>query len=219
MAKRRKVSNMLALPVLAFLVERPMHPYELVSLLKLRRKDRSIKINYSSLYTVVANLEKHGFIEALATHREGRRPERTVYRITESGREELRDWLRELISTPEKEHPKFEGALSLLVVLPPSEVIVLLRERLRVLESQAAAQSSELEREVRKVPRLFQIESEYALAFTRLEREWTRSLLEELEAGTLPGMDPWRALHETGGMPEEWKALNPEPQGDEGANG
>ncbi|UUN30063.1 PadR family transcriptional regulator [Streptomyces sp. FIT100] len=217
MAKRRKVSNMLALPVLAFLIERPMHPYELVSLLKSRRKDRSIKINYSSLYTVVANLEKHGFIEALATHREGRRPERTVYRITESGREELTDWMRELVSSPEKEYSKFEGALSLLVVLPPNEVIGLLHERMRTLESQAAAQKAELEYES-KLPRLFHIESEYALALTQLDLEWTRSLLEELETESLPGMAPWRTLHQTGGMPEEWSGLNPEQSETEETN-
>ncbi len=85
MAARRKFSNMLALVVLATLAERPAHPYELASLLRERGKDYSIKINWGSLYTVVQNLEKHGFVEVAGTTRQGGRPERTVYAITDDG--------------------------------------------------------------------------------------------------------------------------------------
>ena len=71
MAKRRKVSNLLALSLLTMLVERPMYPYEMATSLRHRGKDQSIKINWGSLYTVVQNLEKHGFIEAVEVAREG----------------------------------------------------------------------------------------------------------------------------------------------------
>src|ERR1700744_265536 len=100
MAKRRKVGNLLALSLLTMLMERPMYPYEMATSLRHRGKDESIKINWGSLYTVVQNLEKHGFIEAVEVAREGRQPERTTYRITEEGRDELRDWLRELLRGP-----------------------------------------------------------------------------------------------------------------------
>ncbi|MEU8568787.1 PadR family transcriptional regulator [Streptomyces pathocidini] len=207
MAKRRKVGNVMALPVLALLVERPMHPYEMGTALRMRHKEDSIKINYSSLYTVVGNLEKHGFVEVVSTHREGRRPERTVYRITDSGREELEDWIRDLISRPEKEFPRFEAALSLLPVLPPDEVIELLRGRLRTLDQQVAGRAGALEQGSKDIPRLFHVESEYALVLLRAEADWIRSLLTELEAGTLTGVAAWRSLHATGRMPEEWLAL------------
>ena len=77
---KRKVGNPLAFAVLGSLAERPMHPYEISTLLRARGKDQSIKMNYGSLYSVVAALEKNGFIEALETVREGNRPERTVYK-------------------------------------------------------------------------------------------------------------------------------------------
>ena len=89
MAKRRKVSNLLALALLSLLAQEPMYPYEMAQTLRSRGKDRSIKINWGSLYTVVQNLEKHGFVEATSTEREGRQPERTTYRITEAGKAEL----------------------------------------------------------------------------------------------------------------------------------
>jgi len=124
MAKRRKVSNLLALALLALLITgEPMHPYEMANLLRRTGKERDMKIKWGSLYTVVQNLEKYGFIEATSSAREGRRPERTNYVITDAGRAELKDWLRELVADPEPEFPRFQAALSVIGVLSPDELI------------------------------------------------------------------------------------------------
>jgi DNA-binding PadR family transcriptional regulator len=203
MAKRRKVSNLLALAVLALAAERPTHPYEMASLLRERGKHLSIKINWGSLYTVVGNLEKHGLIEATETVREGRRPERTVYTITDTGREELRDWLRELLGTPEKEYRRFEAALSLVAGIPPDEVAELLAQRLRALDTQISETAQKLEQWGKEIPRLFLVEAEYDLALLRAEADWVRGLLEEIQSGSMPGLAGWRAFHETGQLPAE----------------
>ena len=81
------------------------------------------------------NLEKYGFIEAVEVAREGRQPERTTYQITDAGRAELKDWLRELLSVPEREYTRFEAALGESGVLPPDELIDLLQQRLDALEA------------------------------------------------------------------------------------
>ena len=111
MAPRRKVNNLLGLSLLSLLWQQPMYPYEMASTLRERGKDNAIKINWGSFYTVVQNLEKYGFIEAVEVGREGRQPERTTYQITDAGRTELMDWMRELLSVPEREHTRFEAAL------------------------------------------------------------------------------------------------------------
>src|SRR5215472_9019665 len=107
-------SNPLALAVLVCLAERPMHPYEVATTLRQRQKHESVRLNYGSLYGVVDSLERRGLIEAQETRRSGRLPERTVYRLTEAGRIEVHDWLTELLSTPVKEYPAFQAALSFL---------------------------------------------------------------------------------------------------------
>ena len=99
MASNRKVGNLLALAVLSYLSQQPMHPYQLGRSLRENGDARSIKFNHGSLYMVVGQLAKAGFISARETNREGQRPERTVYALTAAGRAELRDWLRELIGT------------------------------------------------------------------------------------------------------------------------
>jgi len=207
MARRRKVGNLMALIVLATLAERPSHPYELASLLRARGKDQDVTIKWGSLYTVVQNLEKHGFIEATESTRQGRRPERTVYAVTEAGRAELLDWLQELIAVPEREHTRFQAALSVLGILGPDAAIALLRQRSAALDAQLAAQRAALAEYGREIPRIFLIESEYELALRTAEAQWLRGFLTELTDGTLPGIADWRRFHETGHVPPELAEL------------
>jgi DNA-binding PadR family transcriptional regulator len=207
MAKRRKVSNLLALSLLTLLTERPMYPYEMASMLRERGKDNAIKINWGSFYTVVQNLEKYGFIEAVGVAREGRQPERTTYQLTDAGRQELKDWLRELLGVPEREYTSFEAALGESAVLPPDELVDLLGQRLAALEKANGRLQAELEALASQLPRLFIIESEYFLALRRAEEEWVRGLLQEFTDGTFPGLDDWRRFHATGEIPDEIRAL------------
>jgi DNA-binding PadR family transcriptional regulator len=200
-AKRRKVGNLLALAVLSTVIAKPMHPYEMASVLRERGKEQDMNIKWGSLYTVVQNLEKHGFLEATESLRQGGRPERTIYRITDAGREELGDWIRELVSTPEREHPRFEAGLSVLGILPPDEATSLLQQRLGLLEVEIAGQRESLAQYSREVPRLFLVEAEYDLAIREAEAAWVRSLLDELTTGSFPSLTQWRAWHETGQPP------------------
>ncbi|NUT34872.1 MAG: PadR family transcriptional regulator [Hamadaea sp.] len=197
---------MLALAILSHLQVKPMHPYEMATVLRERGKDRDMKIKWGSLYTVVANLGKHGFIRAVQSERKGARPERTVYEITDAGRTELADWVRELVGVPEREFPRFEAGLSVLGVLPPDEVAELLRGRLAALEEQLAQARAVLEAS-RHIPRLFLIEAEYDLAVRQAEADWVRGLLGEIADGSLPGLELWRGWHASGADPAELPRL------------
>jgi DNA-binding PadR family transcriptional regulator len=211
MAKRRKVGNLLALSLLNLLMQRPMYPYEMASELRRRGKDQAIKINWGSLYTIVQNLEKYGFIEAMEVVREGRQPERTTYQITAAGRAELLDWIRELLSIPEREYTRFEAALGESAIVPPGDLAVLLHQRLDTLDAANAEQEAELKAVQTQIPRLFLIESEFHLALRRAEADWVRGLLKEFADGTFPGLRDWQRFHETGQLPEEVVALIDQP--------
>ncbi|GAA4601655.1 DNA-binding PadR family transcriptional regulator [Actinoplanes octamycinicus] len=203
MAKRRKVNNLLGLHIMALLSIRPQHPYEVAAQLRAFGKDQDIKIQWGSLYTVVQNLEKHGFIEATETVRAGRRPERTVYRITEAGRQEMTDWMRDLVGTPEPDYPRLQAALSVLGVLPPDEVADLLEQRLRILALETDRMRQELRTVAHEVPRLFLIEAEFRIAIREAEVAWVTGLLRELRDGTMAGIAAWRRIHETGEVPPD----------------
>lgn len=212
MAARNR-NNPLALAVLICLSERPMHPYEVATTLRQRQKHESVRLNYGSLYAVVASLEKRGLIAPQETKRAGRLPERTVYRLTETGQIEAHDWLTDLISTPVKDYPSFEAALSFLPALPPGDVADLLTERAQRIELelvQAHALRELMEKQ--GLPRLFWVEEEFRTVLREAELGYVRRLIGEITNGTLDGMDFWRGIHTPGDEPVP--AWEPPPIGD-----
>ena len=192
----RRRNNPLALAVLMCLYERPMHPYEVATTLRQRHKNESVRLNYGSLYAVVGSLEKRGLIETSEVERDGRLPERTVYRITDGGRVEAHDWLAELLSKPAKEYPAFEAGLSFLPALPPDETLALLAERAMDLELGLARSRGLREHlETRGLPRLLWVEAEYAAQMQEAELGYVRQLIADIASGELGGMEWWRAIH------------------------
>jgi DNA-binding PadR family transcriptional regulator len=177
----RPFSNPLALAILVLLYERPMHPYEMATTMRERGKEKSVRLNYGSLYTVIEQLLREKFIAIREVLKEGKRPEKTVYELTAAGEVELIGWMRELVSSPVKEYPMFEAALSLLPVLPPEEVIELLEIRLGLLKKtiEEIEKEEQICREM-KLPRLFSLESEYFKAMTLAEDQFSKGLLSDL---------------------------------------
>jgi DNA-binding PadR family transcriptional regulator len=196
-ASKRKVSNPLALAVMALLCERPMHAYEMVTLMRERGKHESVRLRYSSLYSVVSALEREGLIVPRETVRKGRRPERTVYEITGAGRDEFLTWLRELLREPVKEFTQFAAGLSFLAALPPEEAVALLKERVRRLDVETGEMRSRLDAAMEQLnlPRLFLVEAEHELMLREAELGWVRGLVEEIETGALGSISEWRSLH------------------------
>nr|WP_199791131.1 PadR family transcriptional regulator [Streptomyces sp. SID8379] len=192
---------------MVLLMEKSMHPYEIARTLRRRGKDSSTKINYGSLYTVVQNLEKHGFVEVAEVQRQGNRPERTLYGITDAGREEAVEWLSDLLAEPAREYPIFETALSLIGIIHPDEAVRLLEERLASLEVQIAGTRGGLAKLYETLPRLFLVETEYQVHQLEAQAAWLRSFLAEVKDGSLDGVAAWRTFRETGEVPPEFQDM------------
>jgi DNA-binding PadR family transcriptional regulator len=195
----RPINNLLGLAVLALLDEGPAHPYELDRKLRERKKEKSIRLNYGSLYMVVEQLTKAGFTAARKTERDGQRPERTVYVLTDAGREELRHWMRDLVGTWRKEFHEFETALALIYVLPPSEGLRLLEQRSEQLGEQIDSARAEIaDARANGVQRLFLVEGEYRLSLAEAERAFVKSLINEVRKNDSDIARVWRAFRRTG---------------------
>jgi DNA-binding PadR family transcriptional regulator len=194
--RKRKVGNLLALAVLAYLSRQPMHPYELGRTLREHDDARSIKFNHGSLYMVVEQLARAGFIVEQETSREGQRPERTVYALTDEGRKEFGDWLRELVEVPEHEYPHFVAALSLIGALPPGEAVALLDRRLHRLAELRAETRSRIDRTVAGgLHPLFLIEEEYRLAILDAEHSFVERFIEQITHPETGWQRPWAEFH------------------------
>jgi DNA-binding PadR family transcriptional regulator len=197
-------SNPLALAVLVCLYEKPMHPYEVAQTLRRRAKQESVRLNYGSLYAVVEALEKRSFIKATGTVREGKRPERTVYEITDDGSREMDDWMTELIGVPAKEYPAFMAGLSFIPSLPPDEALMALRSRADAIKVRLAGMRGAMKAAHEAgLPRLFELETEYEEHQLASELKYVSGLIQDISAGTLEGLDMWRLFHTEGFDAEE----------------
>jgi DNA-binding PadR family transcriptional regulator len=178
-----------ALSVLSLLNERAMHPYEMRTLMRERGHDRAFRIRESSVYDTVARLAERGFIEPVEVNREGRRPERTVYAITEAGRDELLVWLWELASEPSAEYPAFAAPLMFIYSLGKDRAIAAFQQRAARLEADISASDAYRRAFMAEMPgfvRIFGIEEEYTQAMRRAELGWLRATIAELRDGAFP---------------------------------
>jgi len=176
----------LALSILELLDEQPMHPYEMASKMRARHHDEFIRLNFGTLYHSVEVLERNGWIHPLEREKEGKRPERTIYTLTESGRDVLTTTLGELLRQPRKEYPHFAAGLMFMHHLTAEQAAAHLHERAEALDLILGKFQAVLhELLLRGVTRLALIEVEHKIAMLDAERNWVRELEREINEGKL----------------------------------
>jgi DNA-binding PadR family transcriptional regulator len=171
------------LAVLALLREEPMHPYQMQRLLRERHEDEVLGLKRGSLYHAINRLSRSGLIEAVMVARDGRRPERTTYRLTAAGRRAFVVWLRQRIATPQADPSEFMGSISFLVHLTPKDAAAQLSARARAIEARMLALSRAIGEVGARVARVHLIEAEYQIAMQKAELAWTRARIVELRSG------------------------------------
>lgn len=181
----------LALVILAMLYEEPMHPYRMQVLIRRRAKENVINVRQrASLYQTIERLERGGLLKARSATQKDNRPERTVYELTDTGRETMLTWMREILSTPAAEFPEFPAALSVLALLKPADAR-------RQLEQRAAARRAEIDnidqqlKLAAHVPRLFLIEVELERTLALAELHWLESVIDDLKFKRLTWSVAW----------------------------
>jgi DNA-binding PadR family transcriptional regulator len=167
----------LGISVLALLRERPMHGYEMFQTLTARHRDRMLRIRPGSLYHVVNRLAEEKLIRQAGTGRNGNRPERTTYDLTDAGADALISRLRELVASPVNEFEKFVVALAEIHHLDPPTAVEALKGRIAVLERSAA----ELQalRDADAVPG-DRSALDYLLATTAAKLDWLTGFVESM---------------------------------------
>jgi DNA-binding PadR family transcriptional regulator len=177
--------DLVGLTVLALLSIKPSHPYEMHRFILDTHKDYVTGLP-RSLYHAVDRLVRDELIVPLETSREGRRPERTVYELSDEGRAELTTRLRRLLTELGPDTRSFLAAVSLMGCLPVSEVERALLARAAALESTVFSCDAHMKNlQESGLPRLLVLELECERALRHAELEWVRSVLEGFGSGQL----------------------------------
>jgi len=178
----------LGVTVLALLHFQPLHPYGIQRLIKQWGKDQVVNVGQrASLYRTIERLLAAELIAVRETGRDQQYPERTVYELTDAGRETMRVWLHEMLAEPKQEFPQFPAALSFVLMLAPREALAVLEQRAAVLTASLAELEKNLteQLEVYGLPRVTMLEDEYLRAMTAAELDWIRAVSDDLRSGRL----------------------------------
>jgi DNA-binding PadR family transcriptional regulator len=157
--------------------------------------DEWANVKWGSIYHALRALTDAGF---LLDHNDI--PTRTEYELTERGEHEYMRLLRDAIRRPQPRPDSLGAALALLPSLPRAEAIALLKERLAAQEAardKAHAQAEALV-DPPHVRELFGLWEHNAAGAA----EWTRGVIERLEAGAYPMAGEPNSPGKSGGWPD-----------------
>lgn len=176
----------LGVMVLALLREGDMHPYEMLRLMRQRHHERLVTITNGTMYHTVGRLEQAGLLGEVGVDRNGNRPERTTYTLTDAGRAIVSDWVRcELVRVDRP--TEFRVALAEAHNLDRLEVAQLLRRRQEALvgtyETYRCGRHAALARDT---PEQFLIEAEREELLLQAEVGWLENLIDRLERHLIP---------------------------------
>jgi DNA-binding PadR family transcriptional regulator len=175
------------LVILGCLRERPLYGYEIKHIIEEHMGDWT-NIAFGSIYYALDKLAKEGFVEKVGTEQEGGRPSRTVYQISDTGREEFRRLLHEVWRDVERHYFTFDIGLGYIDALPIEEVKEHLQNRItqlgRTIDYLEAHRAEQLANEY--VPRIANAVFDHSKVHFQAELDWTRDLLDKIEEGDLP---------------------------------
>lgn len=185
--------DLVGLTVLALLMTGERHTYDMHRQMIDTHKDFVTGLP-RSMYHAVERLSRDGLIEAGPTTREGGRPERTLYRLTDAGRAELRARVRRLVETPDRDSTLFVAALSFVGCLSVAQARSALSARAAALDEAAQGARAQLATLSARLPRLLLVEVEYELDRAIHERDWALALIADLDSGALAWPDELSTL-------------------------
>lgn len=173
------------LVILGLLKEQPLYGYELKQIIEERMGDWT-DIAFGSIYYALDKLSDEGFIEKLATEKEGNRPSREIYQITAEGKQEFQRLLRDTWTTIEPQHFRLDVGLYFANEMSSREIINALNQRLGWLQGAIGHIESHKEQTLQsdEIPsrQSFWVKAifEHSLIAYCAERDWITSLLARL---------------------------------------
>lgn len=180
----------LGIAVLELLHEKPMHPYEMAQLMRERYVDTRVNVKAGSLYHTVERLQQNGYVEVVDTQRDGRRPERTVYGMTQAGLDAFTQRARELLGDLVQEYPAYLSGLAVIDELGKETSLLELEHRITRLRAAVAADRAVLQRLAEDgTPEIYWLDWQFTCDRRAFELDWTERLHERLRTGRISFVD------------------------------
>src|SRR6185312_6886872 len=155
-------------------------------LMRIRRDDRMVTITNGTLYHTVGRLERAGLVAEVGVDREGNRPERTTYAVTDAGTRAVSEWVRRELVRVDRP-AEFRIALAEAHNLERTEVVDLLRTRREDLAGLCTQHEDGLRGALAKgVPEQYLLELDRERTLLRSDLAWLDHTIDRIIGDALP---------------------------------
>jgi DNA-binding PadR family transcriptional regulator len=178
-------ARILILGVLQF--KAPAHGYEIRRELESWRAEQWAHIAYGSIYFALSKMAEEGLVEAVSTDQIGKRPARTLYTITETGKQEFDRLLRDYWWDPKPLIDPFQVALTFMNSIPREELLLALHaraDRIRAFLKMVEMRSMRVF--AIEKPRYIQENFRLAVMHEEVELRWIEEMIGKVERGEMP---------------------------------
>jgi len=174
------------LVLLGLLQNKPLYGYELKQIIEEHMGDWT-NIAFGSIYFALGKLSEEGFVKKISEQKVGNRPSRSIYQITDKGKNEFLSLLREIWQKFERKYYPLDIALAFSKALPVDEIKGYINKRIEVFEGilQHLEEHKNEQLQRKEVPRLAEAVFSHSRYHYIAELNWLKSLLEDLEKGKL----------------------------------
>ena len=173
------------LVILGLLRERPLYGYEIKQVIEEHMSDWT-SIAFGSIYFALDKLAEEKFVEKVEVEQKGKRPTRSVYQITDAGREEFIHLLQESWQQFERQYFSLEICLFFLDSLPIGEVRKYLQTRQSTLQTALEQIQNHRAEQLAlpEIPSLAAAIFDHTFVHTQAELDWVTDLLQKVESST-----------------------------------
>ncbi|SCM96919.1 Uncharacterized protein BWINRASL_03842 [Bacillus mycoides] len=173
------------LVILGLLLEGDKHPYEVQHIMKERRMDCYIKYAKGSLYYAFEQLEKQGAISVTNIVRDTNRPDKTIFHITEEGKELFHTLLLKQFEAKNQIYKPIYSALSFAHFSDEQALVPILEKKRDDTVQYLHTMQTIYDHNKRRVPRAQLYILQSVIEHINVELRWLNTLLKDATAGRL----------------------------------
>lgn len=173
------------LMILGLLMETDRHPYEMRQVIRQRNWDYAFKLRDGSLYYAVDQMRENGLIEAVEVVPVpgDNRPDKTIYRITEAGREHFMELFYAQLELPA--HPQHPMMMAMPFLRHGNQPLIaeIAERQLEACQARIAKLSRALEVSAGGKPSSSVRMLNGMLRYARAEEAWLTDMVAEAKSG------------------------------------
>lgn len=171
--------------VLGFLLERPMHGYEIDQALKTEDVGLWFEISTAAIYYSLNKLRRLSMIAD--AHSRGSSGDKTIYHVTEYGREQFFAGMESLINSEKPIRSEYDLGIFMLNRLPKNQASLLLEKRIVFLRQ--LKEQLKLKHDEAKGRLLLQAILEHSISVAQLDVDWLADITQQLAEADNCGSD------------------------------